>query len=283
MFPGYPVNSITNGIHAVTWAADPFRDLFDRLIPEWRRDNQYLRYAVGIPVGEILAAQAEYKRADLLFADPDRLRRITRTTGPLQVVYAGKAHPRDEGGKAQIRRVYEAAAALRGDVTVVYLEEYDMGLARTLCGGADVWLNTPLRPHEASGTSGMKAAVNGVPSLSVLDGWWVEGCLEGVTGWAIGEDGGRPGEPVRDATALYDKLEFVVAPLFHGRPLAFAEVMRSAIALNGSYYNAQRMVGQYLCNAYAGCAAPGSGDRAGGDAAGAAAPSVVLPPAGAAR
>ena len=285
MFPGYPINSITNGVHAATWTADPFRELFDRHIPEWRRDNQYLRYAVEIAPEEILATHAAckrqlldevdrrtgirldpqaltigfarraaaYKRADLLFTDLNRLRHIARTVGPLQVIYAGKAHPRDEGGKAQIRRVFEAAEALKGDVSVVYLEEYDMALARLLCAGADVWLNTPLKPQEASGTSGMKAALNGVPSLSILDGWWLEGCLEGVTGWAIGEDGGKPSEPVREATSLYDKLGSVIGPLFYHQPLAFAAIERSAIALNGSYYNAQRMVMQYLCNAYAGC------------------------------
>ncbi|MBN9119883.1 MAG: alpha-glucan family phosphorylase [Planctomycetes bacterium] len=282
MFPGYPINSITNGVHAVTWAADPFRALYDRHFPEWRRDNLYLRYAISLPPAEVLAAHAEckrqllaeverrtgtrldpnaltlgfarrataYKRADLLFTDLDRLRRVARTAGPLQVVFAGKAHPRDEGGKEQIRRVFEAAAALKGDVTVAYLEDYDMALARVLCAGADVWLNTPLKPQEASGTSGMKAAINAVPSLSILDGWWVEGCLERVTGWAIGEDGGRPGDPAREAADLYEKLEHVVAPLFHVRPLEFAEVMRAAVALNGSYYNAQRMLAQYVRNAY---------------------------------
>lgn len=289
MFPDYPINSITNGVHAATWVADPVRALFDRHFPEWRRDNLYLRYAIGLPPGEVLAAHAEckrellaeverrtgtrldpnaltlgfarraaaYKRADLLFTDADRLRRIARTAGPLQVVFAGKAHPRDEGGKAQICRVFEAAAALKGDVTVAYLEDYDMALARQLCAGADVWLNTPLKPQEASGTSGMKAALNGVPSLSILDGWWVEGCLEGVTGWAIGEDGGKPGDPEREADDLSAKLEHVVAPLFYLRPLQFAEVMRAAIAINGSYYNAQRMIAQYLRNAYTSSAKPG--------------------------
>jgi starch phosphorylase len=289
MFPGYPINSITNGVHAVTWTADPFRALYDRHFPEWRRDNLYLRYAISIEPGEILTAHAEckhqllaeverrtgarfdphamtlgfarraaaYKRADLLFTDLDRLRRIARATGPLQVIFAGKAHPRDEEGKAQIRRVFDACAALKGDVAVAYLEEHDMALARRLCAGADVWLNTPLKPQEASGTSGMKAALNGVPSLSVLDGWWLEGCLEGVTGWAIGEDGGKPGDAAREAADLYDKLEHVVGPLFYARPLAFAEVMRAAIALNGSYYNTQRMLAQYLRNAYAGSAKSG--------------------------
>lgn len=282
MFPGYPINSVTNGVHAVTWASDAFRALFDRHIPEWRLDNLYLRYASSIATGEILQAHAEckrllldevdrrsgvkldpkaltlgfarrataYKRADLLFSDLDRLRRIARTVGAVQIVYAGKAHPHDEAGKEMIRRVFAAAEALGGDVPVVYLEGYDMALARTLCAGADVWLNTPQKPQEASGTSGMKAAINGVPSLSVLDGWWLEGWIEGITGWAIGEDSGKPSEPARESASLYDKLEYVVAPLFYQRPLEFAEVMRSAIALNGSFFNAQRMVFQYLRNAY---------------------------------
>jgi starch phosphorylase len=287
MFPGYPINSITNGVHAVTWTSEPFQQLYDRHFPEWRRDNLYLRYAINLPPVEILAAHSRskqqllqeverrtgqrldpaaltlgfarrataYKRADLLFSDLDRLRRIVRQVGPLQVLFAGKAHPQDEGGKAIIRKVFAAAQALRPDVTVLYLEDYDMTLARFLCAGSDVWLNTPLKPQEASGTSGMKAALNGVPSLSVLDGWWVEGCIEGVTGWAIGEDGQRPSDPAREAASLYDKLEYVIAPLFYKRPMAFAEVQRSAIALNGSYYNAQRMMMQYLANAYASCGA----------------------------
>jgi starch phosphorylase len=282
MFPNYPINCITNGVHAATWASGPMQGLYDRHIPEWRRDNLYLRYAVSIPVSEILHAHAEakrrlldevkrrrgvqldpaaltigfarraaaYKRADLLFTDLDRLRRIVRMVGPLQVIYAGKAHPHDDGGKAVIRRVFQAAAALGDSVRVVYLEDYDMALAKLLVSGADLWLNTPHKPEEASGTSGMKAALNGVPSLSILDGWWLEGHCEGRTGWAISEDGGAPSDPVREAASLYDKLEYVILPLFYGRPLAYAEVMRSAIALNGSFFNAERMVEQYLQNAY---------------------------------
>jgi starch phosphorylase len=292
MFPGYPINSVTNGVHAVTWAADPVRALFDRHIPEWRRDNLYLRYACSVPLDEIRAAHAAcktslvaeverragvrldagaltlgfarrataYKRADLLFTDLDRLRRIARAAGPLQVVYAGKAHPRDDGGKEQIRRVFAAAEALRGDVTVVYLDGYDMALGRTLCAGADVWLNTPQKPQEASGTSGMKAAVNGVPSLSVLDGWWLEGWIEGVTGWAVGEDGGRPSDPAAEAASLYDKLETLIAPQYYRRPDDFASVMRAAIALNGSFFNAERMVIQYVRNAYLPGDGPGQPD-----------------------
>jgi starch phosphorylase len=282
MFPKYPINSITNGVHATTWTGQPFQELFDRHVPEWRRDNHYLRYAVSIPLDEIQQAHVEskrlllaeverrtgivlnptaltigfarraalYKRPDLLFSDLDRLRRLARQVGPLQVLYAGKAHPADEGGKALIRRIFEAAGAVKDAIQVVYLEEYDMALARLLCAGVDLWLNTPQKPQEASGTSGMKAALNGVPSLSILDGWWLEGHIEGITGWAIGEDGTRPSDPQTEAKSLYDKLEFVILPLFYGRPLAFAEVMRSTIALNASFFNANRMMVQYLQNAY---------------------------------
>jgi starch phosphorylase len=282
MFPGYPINSITNGVHAVTWTSPAFQSLYDRLIPEWRSDNLYLRYAVGIPVDEIQEAHAQckrellaeverragvrlqpeamtlgfarrasaYKRADLLLSDIERLKRIATQLGPLQVIYAGKSHPRDESGKAIIRHIFEAAAALGDTVPVVYLEGYDMELARSLCAGVDLWLNTPQKPEEASGTSGMKAALNGVPSFSVLDGWWIEGHTEGVTGWSIGDDWEPESDPSKEIASLYDKLEYVILPMFHGRPEAFAAVMRSAIALNASFFNAQRMMGQYLANAY---------------------------------
>jgi len=282
MFPGYPINSITNGVHAVTWTAPAFQSLYDRLIPEWRGDNLYLRYAIGIPLDEIqqahsqskreLLAQVEkrtgvrlqpaamtlgfarrasaYKRADLLLSDIERLKRIAAQVGPLQVIYGGKSHPRDESGKAIIRRIFEAAAALGDTLPVVYLEDYDMELARSLCAGVDLWLNTPQKPQEASGTSGMKAALNGVPSLSVLDGWWIEGQTEGVTGWSIGDDWEPESDPSKEIASLYDKLEYVILPMFYGRPAAFAAVMRSTIALNASFFNAQRMMLQYLANAY---------------------------------
>jgi glycogen phosphorylase len=282
MFPRYPVRAITNGVHAVTWTAPSCRNLYDRHIPEWRRDNLYLRYAVGIPLEEIRVAHADakrvlleavekstgvkldpsqmtigfarraatYKRADLLFTNLERLKWIARHVGPIQVLYAGKAHPHDEGGKAVIRRVFEAARALEHTVRVVYLEDYDMRWAQLVTSGVDLWLNTPHRPHEASGTSGMKAALNGVPSFSVLDGWWYEGHVEGSTGWSIGHDEDLPEDHTTEVAALYDKLESVILPMFYGRPAAFAEVMRSAIALNGSFFNTQRMVAQYVANAY---------------------------------
>jgi starch phosphorylase len=282
MFPGYPIRAITNGVHAVTWTSPSFRDLYDRHIPEWRADNLYLRYAIGIPPEEIRQAHAAekhalladirrttgvaldekaltigfarrasaYKRADLLFSSVERLRWIAQNVGPLQVVYGGKAHPRDERGKDLIRRVFAASAALKDVVKVVYVENYDMLWAQKICAGVDLWLNTPLRPQEASGTSGMKAALNGIPSLSVLDGWWVEGHVEGATGWAIGDGPAVPEDPAADAASLYDKLGGTILPLYHGRPADWAIVMRNAIAVNGSFFNTQRMVSQYVANAY---------------------------------
>jgi len=281
MFPHYPIDSITNGVHAWTWTAPSFRNLYDRYIPEWRRDNFYLRYAIKIPLAEVQRAHvrakrdmieqiaqrtkvhlvenvltlcfarraAAYKRADLLFTDIDRLKRVADQAGPFQIIYSGKAHPKDEGGKAVIRRIFELSEKLHDVIKIVYLENYDMDLARTLCAGVDVWLNTPERPLEASGTSGMKAALNGVPSLSVLDGWWVEGHVEGVTGWAIGD---HDDDPAAEANALYDKLEHAILPLYYAKPDAYAGIRRSTIALNGSFFHTQRMVLQYVRNAYLG-------------------------------
>ena len=191
-----------------------------------------------------------YKRNDLLFHDLTRLEHIARQVGPLQVVCGGKAHPRDEGGKVLIRHIFEAASVLKNTIPIVFLEDYDMALGKYLCSGVDLWLNTPQRPLEASGTSGMKAALNGVPTFGILDGWWIEGHVEGITGWSI--DDGEPSEAniEREATSIYDKLEQVILPMYYERPDQFASIMRSAISLNGSYFNAQRMVTQYCQNMY---------------------------------
>lgn len=134
---------------------------------------------------------------------------------------------------------------------MVSLEEYDMELGKMICAGVDVWLNTPQKPREASGTSGMKAALNGVPSLSVLDGWWIESHVEGVTGWSIGDSWKTESDPADEIASLYGKLESVILPMFYQQPNKYAEVMRSTIALNGSFFNAQRMMYQYFKNAYA--------------------------------
>jgi starch phosphorylase len=299
MFPRYPIRSITNGIHPATWASPSFSELFDRFIREWRWDAYSLRYAVGIPAQEIARAHEQakaalldrvklvcdvpldreiltigfarrataYKRATLIFRDLDQLVAIAERCGPLQLVFAGKAHPNDAEGKAIIRQLIEAQKTLRDHVTVAYLPDYDMTLGRLMCAGCDVWLNTPIPPLEASGTSGMKAALNGVPSLSILDGWWVEGCVEGVTGWAIGDDGVEPerSPSARDrahAEALYEKLATAVLPRFYRERDQYVEMMRYAIALNASFFNTHRMVLQYLYDAYVPVSlAPGRGGR----------------------
>ncbi len=282
LFAEYSIESVTNGVHATFWTSPHIQDLFDRYVPEWRRDNHYLRYAISIPTEDIWRAHAEakrellteverrcgaqlrqgvatfgfarratpYKRTDLLFQDAGRLRQIYQRIGPFQIVCGGKAHPRDEGGKDLIRRIHEAARGLQDVIKIAYLEEYDIELGRLLCSGVDLWLNTPQRPMEASGTSGMKAALNGIPSLSIMDGWWIEGHIEGVTGWSIGNGWKAETTSADDAASLYDKLEYLILPMFYERPAAFAAIMRSCIALNGSYFNAQRMVMQYLQNAY---------------------------------
>lgn len=281
MFPGYPINSISNGVHALTWTSEPFQRLYDRYIPQWREDNLYLRYVVSVPIQEIHQAHLEakqnllseikrrtgiglspsimtlgfarrvtsYKRPDLLLNDLERLKKIASEAGPLQIVYAGKAHPRDEGGKAIIRRIFQVAKQLSGTIPVLFLEDYDLALGKYLCAGVDLWLNTPQKPDEASGTSGMKAAFNGVPSLSVLDGWWIEGHFEGVTGWSIGQLLPEV-STIREADSLYSKLENVIVPMFYRQPTAFDEVRQSAIAINASYFNTKRMMLQYLEHAY---------------------------------
>jgi len=278
MFPGYGIHHITNGVHSATWTSEPFQRLFDRHFPGWRTDPAMLRNAERIPEVEVWEAHAEaksallaairartgrvldpealtigfarrateYKRADLVLSDLERLRALARERGRLQLVFAGKAHPRDEPGKALIRRIHAAARALGDKVPVVYLPDYDLALAKLVTSGADLWLNTPQRPLEASGTSGMKAAHNGVPSLSVLDGWWIEGHIEDVTGWSIG---GLSSQSDSDATDLYAKLQRILS-LFHRDRAGWIQVMRHAVALNASYFNTHRMVQQYVVNAY---------------------------------
>ncbi len=287
MFPGYPIHSITNGVHSRMWTSPPFQALYDRYLPDWRRDGLSLRYAINIPKEEIWAAHTEakrallehvnretrsnfqqdvltigfarrataYKRAYLVVRDLGRLREIAATAGRVQFVFAGKAHPRDYEGKEIIRLLHQARDEIRDDVPIAYLPNYDMESAKLLCAGSDIWLNTPMPPLEASGTSGMKAALNGVPSLSVLDGWWVEGHVDGVTGWAIGERGEPTQEfdPKSDdsaAAALYDKLEHAVIPCFYNQRNRFIEMMRYTISLNGSFFNTERMIWQYLHRAY---------------------------------
>jgi glycogen phosphorylase len=290
MFPEAKLASITNGVHLAAWVAPAMARLFDEQVPGWRADNALLRYVGRTDIDRLAHAHREskrmlldlvhrdtgksldpealtvglarratsYKRTTLVFSDLDRLREIAEQRGPLQVICSGKAHPNDQAGKQLISRIFLAASLLRPHVEVVFLEGYDLQLARLLCAGSDLWLNTPLRPYEASGTSGMKAAANGVPSLSVLDGWWVEGYIDGVTGWAIGGFDPRAGigtegqgaEDAEDAEALYRKLGELICPMFYEEPERFLSVSRSCIALNATFFNAERMVREYAMSAY---------------------------------
>ncbi|MFI5059126.1 MAG: alpha-glucan family phosphorylase [Candidatus Acidiferrales bacterium] len=287
MFPGAKIEAITNGVHAGTWASAAFQQLFDSYIPSWREDNYSLRTALALPPEEVWSAHllaknalldvvrqktglnmdldtftigfarraTGYKRADLILSDLDRLRQIAKTAGKFQIVFAGKAHPNDGRGKDIIRRIFKAKKALRKAVPVVFLDNYNLEVGGKITSGVDLWLNTPQFPLEASGTSGMKAALNGVPSLSILDGWWVEGHIEGVTGWSVGEKRvatveSAPSDNREEADSLYFKLENVILPMFYKERAHYLEVMQHAIAINGSFFNTQRMIQQYATDAY---------------------------------
>ncbi|HTD35610.1 MAG TPA: alpha-glucan family phosphorylase [Candidatus Elarobacter sp.] len=281
MFPGARIDAITNGVHAATWTSEPFQALFDRRLPDWRRDNWQLRQAAGIPLSEIAEAHAAakhalieriahatgklldpnrftigiarrataYKRNDLILRDTERLAAIARLFGGIQIVFGGKAHPRDADGKAMIQHIAGTAHGLAGTVDIVYVENYDMSWGASLTSGSDIWLNTPRPPNEASGTSGMKAALNGVPSLSVMDGWWIEGALDGITGWSIDAQTGADDE--RTADAVYTLLQHTILPAYTKDRDRYLTVMRGAVAFNASHFNAQRMLNQYALDAYA--------------------------------
>jgi glycogen phosphorylase len=282
MFPGYHIDFITNGVHSATWVCDSFGKLYDKHISGWKNESFSLRYALHIPKDEIWEAHQQsktklidyvnketnvgmdiqtltigfarrataYKRADLIFFDVGRILNISKNVGKIQCVFAGKAHPQDWPGKELIKKIVDLSHQLKNEIKVVYLQNYDIEMAKMLVSGVDLWLNTPRKPLEASGTSGMKAAHNGIPSLSILDGWWIEGCIEGITGWAIGEVHETESNDKSNADSLYDKLEHTVAPMYYRNRDGWINIMRHAIAINGSFFNTHRMVLQYALNAY---------------------------------
>ena len=280
LFPGYVVHAITNGIHPRTWACPSFTGLYDRHVPGWCHQPELLVRAdcciprqevwdahqvakralirqvkgltsvdldLELPIIGFARRMTAYKRPDLLFTDIGRLASLSQRH-PFQIVLAGKAHPRDEPGKRLIEQLHQHMRELKGRITIAYLPNYDMDIALSMVSGSDIWLNTPLRPMEASGTSGMKAAYNGVPSLSVLDGWWIEGCIEGITGWAIGDSGENANGS--DANALYDKLERTVLPLYHENRDGWIAVMMGAISKNAPIFNSHHMMRRYATEAY---------------------------------
>ena len=277
MFPGYRVRAVTNGIHVGTWANRAFAELYNRHFSAWAFEPEVMVRADQLPDSEVWEAHTRakqelvdlvrtrsglsfdpdvpiigfarrmtaYKRPELLFSDLDRLTAIA-AQHPFQVVLAGKAHPRDGAGKQHIEAIHRHIDALKDRVKVCYLAGYDMSLAKFLVSGVDVWLNTPIPPMEASGTSGMKAALNGVLNLSVLDGWWLEAWIEGVTGWSIGEDGAAH----TSAEHLYEKMQSAVLPLYYSDRARWVWMMKQAISKIASYFNTQRMMRRYAAEAY---------------------------------
>ncbi len=284
MFPGYEINAITNGVHANTWICDPFQNLFDQYIEGWREDNFMLRYALNIPDRDVWHAHetakstlidyinqqtdakfkkdvltigfarrfAVYKRADLIFYDIDRLIKISQTVGELQIVMAGKAHPHDNQGIDKLKYILDLMTTQKNNIRLIFLPSYEINIAKLLVSGADIWLNTPMRPYEASGTSGMKATLNGVLNFSVLDGWWIEGWVESVTGWAIGP---MPTNMIADDASqddedLYEKLKHKIIPTYYQDRSHWIYMMKHSISHNGAFFNTQRMVSQYLTNSW---------------------------------
>ena len=285
LFPGYNISAITNGVHSFSWTCKCFRSLFDKYLPGWANEPELLVRVDSIPDEEIWRAHMEakenliryvrerseiqldpdvltlgfarrftgYKRATLLFSNLKRLEEINKHE-KIQVVFAGKAHPKDWMGKRLIEEINEIKRTLRDTMKIVYLENYNLEMASFYTSGVDLWLNTPIPPFEASGTSGMKAAHNGVINFSVLDGWWVEGCIEGVTGWAIGPS---PKEEMEDAerrrleiTQLYDKLDYLITPTFYKNRDEWIKLMKNSIGKVAYYFNSHRMMRRYASEAY---------------------------------
>jgi starch phosphorylase len=259
-----PIIGVTNGVHVPTWQdprvpaalanddalEDLRRALKADLVAEIERRTG-VRLAADVPTVAIARRAATYKRPDLVLRDVERIGRLLKGR-ELQLVFAGKAHPADRAGKAMVTRLVRTIR--QWPDAAVFLENYDMGLGRLLTRGADVWLNTPRRPFEASGTSGMKAALNGVLHCSTLDGWWPEGCEHGVTGWAIGDgaEGDRPEEhDARDHAALLQVLEGEVLPAYADRP-RWRAMMRASIEMAATRFSAERMLRDYFARLYAG-------------------------------
>ncbi|BBO17596.1 alpha-glucan phosphorylase [Candidatus Brocadia pituitae] len=285
LFPGYEIHAITNGVHSFTWTCESFKRVYDKYIPGWANEPELLVRSEIIPDNEVWEAHlhaknvlidyvrkmthiemspdvltigfarrfTSYKRADLLFFNLERLLKISEK-GKIQIVYSGKAHPKDTPGKDIIKKIVEIAKNISDKVSVVFIKNYNIDIALKIVSGVDIWLNTPLRPREASGTSGMKAAHNGVINFSILDGWWIEGHIEGITGWSIGP---KPVEssliPVHDATDaddLYDKLENLILPLYYHDRNQWIKIMKNSISKLAYYFNTNRMMRRYVTEAY---------------------------------
>ena len=285
MFPGYKINAITNGVHSYRWTHPAFRKLYDKYIPGWSLKPELFLKVSTIPNQEIWQARkkakreminyineltrvgmkeniltigfarrvADYKRHNFIFSDLKRLRKISKKY-PFQIIFSGKAHPQDKSGKKIIKKVFQNIKKLRNDIKIVYLSNYDIGMAKKLTAGCDVWLNTPLPSLEASGTSGMKAAHNGGINFSILDGWWPEGCIEGINGWSIGphpdEKISRKKRSQKELDDFYTKLENVILPIYYNQQDKWIEIVKNSISKIAYYFNTNRMITQYFLHAY---------------------------------
>ena len=271
-FPWKDIGYVTNGVHHYTWVSNSFAALYDKFFPGWQirpellldidkmdssslwnahlnAKTDLLHYANSqlskaldpnvLTIGFARRA-ATYKRAQLIFKDAERLIEIGE--GNIQLIFSGKAHPNDKEGKELIYGIIKNAKKFEGKIKIIYLENYNMWLGKLITTGVDVWLNTPLRPNEASGTSGMKSALNGIPNLSILDGWWEEGCNNKINGWSIGTSKNSDNES--DADSLYDVLEKDVIPTFYENKKRWISIMRNSIK-TGVDFTSQRMLRDY--------------------------------------
>ena len=271
-FPWKEIGHVTNGVHHYTWVSNSYATLYDKFFPGWQTKPELLLKINKVKSDELWEAHfnakadllhfansqlskaldpniltigfarraATYKRAQLIFKDPKRL--IELGAGKIQLIFSGKAHPNDKEGKELIYGIIKNAREFEDKIKIIYLENYNMWLGRLITTGVDVWLNTPLRPNEASGTSGMKSALNGIPNLSILDGWWEEGCNNKINGWSIGTSENAHDES--DAESLYDVLENEVIPAFYEDKKRWISIMRNSI-ITGVDFTSQRMVRDY--------------------------------------
>lgn len=271
-FPDFKIDYITNGVYHPHWIGDSFAELFDDYFKNWKIDPNLLLNVDNIDNEKIISAHneqkdklikhanlfaenklskdvltigfarraAEYKRAGLIFSNIEKL--IEIGSGKIQMIFSGKAHPNDTKGKQIIKEVVKNANQLADSVNIVFLENYNMHLGRLITSGVDLWLNTPIRPNEASGTSGMKAALNGVPNFSVIDGWWAEGCIDNSNGWAIGSPDFCNDKA--DADSLYSTLENQIVNTFYNDKIKWTQIMKNSIK-TGVEFTAHRMVNDY--------------------------------------
>lgn len=274
MFPKAKVQAVTNGVNSSLWTAPEFKKLFDEYAPGWEENNKLLVKAEKIPLELISKTHNEakkrlidfvnktkkekfkqdvftitfarrfaaYKRPTMLLNDLKEIKRINKNVGKIQIIYTGKAHPQDVVGQTLISEVNKRIALLQPEMKIVFLPNYDLEVAKLLVAGSDLWLNNPVPPNEASATSGMKAAHNGIPQLSTWDGWWPEASHRKKTGWTIKEEGVK--------NNLYELLAKEIVPLYYKKPEEYLKIRRQAISLNASKFNTQRVVEEYIKKAY---------------------------------